>query len=207
MEHFIITQIGRHGYLAVFLLMTLESACIPVPSEVIMLGGGALAAGVSIAGVTTHLNVLDIAVLGALGNLVGSLIAYWVGLTGGRTLVERWGKYVLVRHHDLDKAEAFFAQRGEPAVFIGRLLPVVRTFISFAAGIAEMPIWRFSAFTLLGSLIWTFALAYLGKSLAANWQNLSKIAGPISGLILLIILIMAGRWYWHRRQQSLNKNR
>lgn len=164
-----------------------------------MLFGGSLAAGVTIAGVSTHLNVVNVALAGAVGNLLGSLIAYYVGRTGGRAVVDRWGKYVLLRHHDLDKAEAFFAKRGDAAVFVGRILPVVRTFISFPAGIAEMPVVKFSILTLLGSLPWTFALALSGKALAANWQQIATAATPISVVIALILVAFAGRWYLRRR--------
>lgn len=204
MEHFIVSQISRHGYLAIFLLMTLESACIPVPSEAVMLFGGSLAAGVTVAGVTTHLNVVYVALAGAFGNVLGSLIAYWVGRTGGRAIVGHWGKYVLIRHHDLDKAEAFFAKHGDAAVLIGRVLPVVRTFISFPAGIAEMPLLKFSLLTLLGSLPWTFALAFAGKGLATNWQTVSKAATPISIVFALVIVALIVRWYM-RRRASLNQ--
>lgn len=205
MEHFIVTQISHHGYLAIFTLMTLESACIPIPSEAIMLFGGSLAAGVTVAAVTTHLSVVSVALAGAFGNLLGSLIAYGVGRTGGRALVERWGKYVFIRHHDIDKAEAFFAKRGDAAVLVGRILPVVRTFISFPAGVAEMPLMKFSLLTLLGSLPWTFGLAYLGKALANNWQHVSKLGTPISVVFALVIIAIIVRWYLQRRKKSLAK--
>ena len=200
MEHLIISEISRHGYLAIFLLMTLESACIPIPSEAVMLFGGALAAGITVAGTTTHLNVFDVGLIGAVGNLLGSAIAYLVGRTGGRVLVEKWGKYLLIRARDIDKAEAFFRKKGDWAVLIGRVLPVVRTFISFPAGIAEMPIYKFAAFTFIGSLPWTFALAYTGQALASNWQSVSNLSTPISivfGIILLAIILW---WYLKRRQ-------
>lgn len=202
MEHLIVSEISKHGYLAIFLLMTLESACIPIPSEAIMGFGGALTAGITIAGVTGHLNLWLVVLFGVLGNLLGSLIAYAVGRTGGRALVERYGKYVMLRHKDLDKAEVFFAKHGDPAVFVSRILPVVRTFISFPAGIAEMPIVKFSVFTILGSVPWTLALAYLGKSLAANWQTVSKAGTPVSIVFGLIILAIIVRWYLKRRQQA-----
>ena len=203
MEHFLVTEISRHGYLAIFLLMILESACIPIPSEAIMLFGGAVAAGVTVAHVNLHLSVALVALVGTLGNLVGALIAYLVGRTGGRALVEKWGKYVFIRHHDLDKAEAYFAKRGQLAVLIGRVLPVVRTFISFPAGVAEMPILRFSLLTVLGSLPWTFALAYAGKALAANWQSLSKASTPVSVVIALIFVALGVAWYVRRRRSVL----
>jgi len=199
-EHLIISEVGKYGYLAIFILMILESACIPIPSEAIMLFGGALSAGITIASVSTHLNVFYVALLGTLGNLVGALIAYWVGLTGGRALVEKWGKYILLRHRDLDKAEVFFNKRGELAVLIGRVLPVIRTFISFPAGIAEMPKWKFIIFTFIGSIIWTFALAYSGKALAANWQSVSNLSTPISAVFAVILIALIGWWYYKRRQ-------
>ena len=201
MEHFIVSEISKHGYLAIFGLMTLESACIPIPSEVVMGFGGALTAGITIAGVSSHLNIIDVVVVGVLGNLLGSLIAYLVGRTGGRAIVERWGKYVLIRHHDLDKAEKFFDKHGDPAVLIGRILPVVRTFISFPAGVAEMPIVKFGFFTLLGSLPWTLALAYAGKALAANWQKVSSASTPVTAVFALIIVVFILRWYIKRRKQ------
>ncbi len=206
MEHLIVSEISRHGYLAIFLLMTLESACIPVPSEVVMLFGGALTTGLTIAGVSSHLNILVIGLLGVLGNLLGSLIAYWVGKTGGRVLVEKWGRYALLRHKDLDKAEAFFAKFGEVAVLIGRILPVVRTFISFPAGIAEMPVAKFSLFTLIGSLPWVFALAYTGRAVAGNWNNISGYFTPISILFALVIVGLIVWWYVRRRAEVTDSN-
>ena len=207
MEHLIVSEISSHGYLAIFLLMVLESACIPIPSEAVMLFGGALAAGVTIAGATAHMNVLIVALIGTLGNLIGSLIAYWVGRTGGRAAVERWGKYILIRKHDLDRSEAFFAKNGEWAVLIGRVLPVVRTFISLPAGIGEMPVFKFTLFTLIGSLPWTFALAYMGEALAGNWQSISKLSTPISVVFALIIAALIAWWYLHRRKALASNNK
>lgn len=201
MEHLIVSEITKHGYVAIFVLMILESACIPIPSEAVMGFAGALTAGVTIAGVTGHLNLFIVGILGVLGNLLGSLIAYAVGRTGGRAIVERWGKYILIRHHDLDKAEVFFEKHGDAAVLIGRVLPVVRTFISFPAGVAEMPVSKFSIYTLLGSIPWTFALAYIGKSLASNWQTVSNAATPISVLFTIVIIGFIIRWYIKRKQQ------
>jgi len=202
MEHFITTQISQHGYLAIFVLMTLESMCIPIPSEAIMGLGGALTAGVTIAGVTGRLDIWLVILLGTFGNLVGSLIAYWVGKSGGHTLVERYGKYALLRHHDLDKAEAFFAKHGESAVFVSRILPVVRTFISFPAGVAEMPMMKFALFTLLGSLPWAIGLAYAGRALATNWDVVSKVGTPISIVFVLVIFVVTVRWYLRRRKNA-----
>lgn len=201
MEHLIVSEISRHGYLAIFIMMVLESACIPIPSEAIMLFGGALSAGVVIAGVSTHLNILAVALIGTIGNLIGSAIAYWVGRTGGRTVIERWGKYVLLKKKDLDKAEEFFKKHGDVSVLISRILPVIRTFISLPAGIAEMPIFKFGLFTLIGSLPWTFALAYSGYAVAGNWQSLTKYDTPISVIFGLVIIALIVWWYIKRRQK------
>ncbi len=205
MEHLVVSQISRHGYLAIFLLMVLESACIPIPSEAVMLFGGALAGGVVLAGVHVHLNVVAVALAGAVGNLVGSWIAYAVGRIGGRPLIERYGKYILLRPHDLDRAERFFARYGTPAVLISRILPVVRTFISLPAGIAEMPLGTFSLLTLVGSLPWTFALALAGDALAANWKSVSSAFTPIS-IVVGVLIVIAIAWWAVRRLGSRGRH-
>lgn len=189
MEHFLVTQIDRHGYLAVLLLMTLESACIPIPSEVIMLFGGALAGGLVVAGVHLHLSVVGIALAGVAGNLIGSLIAYAVGRWAGRAAIERWGRFVRIRPHDLARAETFFERRGDAAVLIGRVLPVVRTFISLPAGIARMPLGRFAVLTTIGCLPWTFALAFLGKAVASDWRSIES--GFSTATIFVAVVIVA----------------
>lgn len=198
MSHFVVTQIGQYGYLAVFALMVLESACIPIPSEVVMLFGGALAGGVVVAGVHVHMNVVAVALAGAAGNLVGSWIAYAVGRVGGRPLVERYGRYILLRHDDLERAERFFERRGAVAVLVGRVLPVVRTFISLPAGIAEMRFGPFSLLTALGSLPWTFALALAGYALAASWKSVSTAFTPVS-IVIAVLIVGAITWWAARR--------
>lgn len=193
MTHLITTEIVRHGYLAVFVLMILESACIPIPSEAVMLFGGALAGGLLASG-HAHVSLLGVGLVGAFGNLVGALLSYWVGRAGGRPVLERYGRYVLIRPEHLDRAEAFFARRGSAAVLVGRVLPVVRTFISLPAGVAEMPLGRFSAFTLLGSLPWTFALAAAGDALVAHWSAVEHAFTPISigfGVVLVAAIVVA----------------
>ena len=205
MEHLVVSQISRHGYLAIFLLMVLESACIPIPSEAVMLFGGALAGGVVLAGVHVHLNVIAVALAGTAGNLIGSWIAYGVGRIGGRPLIEHYGKYVLLRPHDLDRAERFFERYGTPAVLISRVLPVVRTFISLPAGIAEMPLGTFSVLTVLGSLPWTFALALAGDAVAANWKSVSSAFTPIS-LVVGALIVIAIAWWVFRRLGSRGRH-
>jgi membrane protein DedA with SNARE-associated domain len=200
-EHLVVSEVGRHGYLAVFVLMVLESACIPIPSEAVMLFGGALAGGLTVAGVHLHLDVVAVALAGTAGNLLGSWIAYAVGRIGGRPLVERFGRYVLLRPHDLDRAERFFARRGSVAVLVARVLPVVRTFISLPAGAAEMPVARFSILTLVGSLPWTFALALAGDALASNWSGVSNAFTPVSIAVGALIVAWIA-WWVVRRMRS-----
>lgn len=204
MEHLVVSQISKHGYLAVFLLMVLESACIPIPSEAVMLFGGALASGAVIAGVHAHLNVVAVALCGTAGNLVGSLIAYGVGRVGGRPLIERWGRYILLRQKELDRSERFFARRGPIAVLVARVLPVVRTFISLPAGVAEMPVVPFAALTALGSLPWTFALAFAGRALAGNWNSVSSSFTPVS-IAIGVLIVAAIAWWVQRRLRERSK--
>lgn len=194
MEHFVVTQIVHHGYLAIFVLMVLESACIPIPSEAIMLFGGALAGGLTLSGTHPHLAVATVALAGVAGNLVGSLVAYAVGRRGGRPLIDRYGRYLLLRPHEVDRAEAFFARRGSVAVLVGRVIPVVRTFISLPAGIAEMPVGRFTVFTVLGCIPWTLALALAGDALASNWSSVSSAFTPISVVVAVVIVAAIAVW-------------
>jgi membrane protein DedA with SNARE-associated domain len=193
-EHFIVTQISHHGYLAIFLMMILESACVPIPSEAIMLFGGALAGGLTVAGVHVSLNVVAVALAGTAGNLVGALVSYGVGRVGGRPLIERWGRYLLVRPKELDRADRFFDRRGSVAILIGRVVPVVRTFISLPAGIAEVPVVSFGVLTVIGTLPWTFGLAIAGESLASNWSSVSKAFTPISIVVGVVLVCGIGWW-------------
>jgi membrane protein DedA with SNARE-associated domain len=163
-----------------------------------MLFGGALAGGLVLAGVHVDLNVVAVALAGAAGNLVGSLIAYYAGRVGGRPFLDRYGRYLLIREKELERADAFFARRGEVAVLVGRVLPVVRTFISLPAGIAEMPVVRFSVLTLVGSLPWTFALALAGDALVGHWKTVSDAFLPVSIVIAVLVLAVIGWWIARR---------
>ncbi len=196
-ENFVLTS----GYLAVFLLMVAESACIPVPSEVVMPVAGALAAGVTLSGSHLKLNLALVIVLGTLGNLVGSYIAWAVGRTGGRVLVNRLGKFLLIREEDLARAERWFDRHGEPAVFASRLLPVVRTFISLPAGAAEMPPVRFGAYTTLGSLPWTAALALVGYELGSKWHTIVKGFDVATYAIAAVIAVVIVGFFIVRLRQ------
>lgn len=164
--------------------MIAESACIPIPSELIMTFGGVLAA-------SGKLDLVAVIVLGSLGNVIGAYIAWAVGRTGGRALVLRYGKYVFLRAHDLERAERWFAAKGEFAVFIGRLLPVIRTFISLPAGVAEMPPRRFGVYTALGSVPFVALLAGAGYALGASYEVFVKgvqdFGYVIAGMTVLVI--------------------
>ena len=206
MEHLVVDQISQHGYLAIFVLMVLESACIPIPSEVIMLFGGALAGGLTLAGVHVQLNTIGVGLAGTAGNLVGALLAYAVGRVGGRPLIERWGRYVLLRPHELDRAERFFDRRGKAAIFFGRMVPVVRTFISLPAGIAEVPVVPFAVLIGLGTLPWTFGLAIAGDSLASNWKSVSNAFTPISIVVGVVLLGLIAWWVTKRLRESRRAN-
>jgi membrane protein DedA with SNARE-associated domain len=200
-EHLITSNILDYGYLAVFVLMVLESACVPVPSEVTMLFGGALANASFVAGLGgkgEHLSFLVVGLLGTLGNLAGSWIAYAVGYLGGRPLIERWGRLVFLRRHELDRAERWFDRHGEAAVLVSRLLPVVRTFISLPAGIARMRLGRFSLYTFAGCLPWTFALTALGYALGSRWDLVERFLRPLS-LVIAVLLVVAAAWWLQRR--------
>lgn len=190
MQHFITS----YGYLAVFLLMLAESACIPIPSEVTMLLGGAVAAG-AVSG--AHANLVLIIVAGVAGNVAGSYLAWAVGKYGGLAAARRWGRRVGLRDHDLDRATAWFDRHGSMAVLVGRLVPVVRTFISLPAGFADMPAGRFGVYTTLGCIPWTAGLGIAGYYIGANWQGVANaFHGPtyiiaaiiVAGLIVAVIV-------------------
>jgi membrane protein DedA with SNARE-associated domain len=198
LQDLITTTIGDHGLLAIFVLMLLESACVPIPSEVTMLFGGALTTA-AFAGTGNELDITAVILAGTIGNLVGSWLAYWAGASGGRSLVDRYGRYLLVRPHEVDKAQTWFERRGELTVFVSRLLPVVRTFISLPAGIARMPFWRFTIYTFLGCLPWCAALTWLGAALGARWESVEHVLQPIAwaiaiAIVVALIVIVRHRW-------------
>jgi membrane protein DedA with SNARE-associated domain len=196
--------ITNYGYLAIFVLMLAESACIPVPSELIMTFGGALAAG-AVPG--THLNLIGVILAGTAGNVAGSYLAWAVGRYGGQPLLRRLSEgrlgRRLLRENDLDRAIAWFDRHGNKAVLIGRLLPVVRTFISLPAGIAGMPALRFGVYTTLGCLPWTTALAVAGYAVGKNWESIvNAFHGPtyiIAAVVVVALVILAWRYVRSRR--------
>ena len=182
-------------------MMAIESACIPLPSELIMpLAGWML---VKDQGLGWEW-LLVAAFCGAIGNLAGSLVAYYIGYCGGRPLVERYGRYVLMSPHDLDLAERWFTKYGNWAIFFSRVLPVVRTFISLPAGLARMNVWRFSLYTFVGSFLWSLGLAWAGYKLGENWERIRDWMRPADYPILAVILILFGL-YVYRHIKALRR--
>jgi membrane protein DedA with SNARE-associated domain len=178
----VISIISGMGYGGVVLLMGIESACIPLPSEVIMPFAGYLVS-------TGRFGLQAVAIAGAVGCLLGSYVAYFVGATGGRQAFERYGRYVLISPHELEVADHFFARWGSATVFVARLLPVIRTFIAFPAGLSRMELWRFSLYTLLGSYPWCLGLAYAGMKLGEHWRDLAPYFHRFDNLIGVLVLV------------------
>lgn len=191
---FAITVISSGGYLGIVLLMAIESACIPLPSEIIMPFAGYLVS-------TGRFDLFLAATAGAIGCNLGSILAYEIGKRGGRPLAERWGRYVLVGPGELDMADRFFARFGGIAVLIGRLLPVIRSFIAFPAGVARMPLVPFHLYTFLGSWPWCFGLAWVGMKLGDQWNSspAMKAAFHSADAVIAVVLVAAVVFYiWHR---------
>ena len=187
------------GYLGIVLLMAIESACIPLPSEVIMPFSGFLVAR----GVFT---LWGAALAGAVGCTLGSVVAYAVGAAGGRPLALRYGRVVLLSRHDIDVADQWFRRFGEATVFFARLLPVIRTFISLPAGIARMDFGRFLAYSFVGSLIWSAFLAYVGQQLGDHWGDLGPIFQRFDVLFVVLILLLLAL-YLYRHLRALREGR
>ena len=209
LAHIIIAVISKSGYAGVVLLMAIESACIPLPSEIIMPFSGAL----TVPSIAQHygrpaLSLLWVATAGALGCNLGSVIAYEIGCYGGRPLVEKYGRYIWLSRHDLEMAERFFQRFGSAAVFIGRLLPVIRTFIALPAGLARMPRLRFHVYTFLGSWPWCFALAWIGMKLGERWESDPRLRQWLHRLdaVIVIAIVCAGVWFvrshWRNRVRA-----
>jgi membrane protein DedA with SNARE-associated domain len=200
---FVVAVIAAAGYFGVVVLMAIESACIPLPSEVIMPFAGYL---VSLG----QFSLIGAATAGALGCNIGSTIAYLVAAHGGRSAFERWGKYVLVRHEELDRAEHFFARYGAATVFIGRLLPVIRTFISFPAGLARMPMLKFQIYSFIGSWPWCFALAYVGMTLGTRWNTdptFRRLFHQFDAAVAAVIVAGLAWFVWSRWRDMHRKGR
>ena len=197
---FLNTLYGAVGYAGVFLAMTIESAMIPLPSELILPFAGFLVSD------PTQLEPITgqpwsfwiVVVVATAGNTAGSIIAYAIGAWGGRPFLERYGRYILIRPHEIELADRFFARWGSQTVFIGRLLPIVRTFISFPAGVARMPLGKFILFSTLGALPWSILLAYAGVVLGENWVDIRHALQPFDlaiavAIVLAVLLFLAWR--------------
>jgi membrane protein DedA with SNARE-associated domain len=185
MENFL----ADHGYLAVFVLSFISSMGLPVGAEVALIYGGVLASGQ----VTTghhQLSLIVVILVAVAAEVLGSLAGYLIGFYGGRPLVDRVGKYVLLTHKDLDRAEAWFQRRGEPFVLFGRFIPLLRSFVSFAAGLGEMAIVKFVVFTVIGCAIWCTALVSLGYSLGSSYHKVLK-GFSYAGYVLAVLAVIA----------------
>jgi membrane protein DedA with SNARE-associated domain len=190
---FIVATISALGYLGIAGLMAIESACIPLPSEIIMPFSGYLA-------LTGRFNLVLAATAGAVGCNLGSTIAYIVGRAGGRPFIERWGGWLLIGRNDLAAADRFFLRFGGLAVLIGRLLPVIRTFIAFPAGIVRMNQLKFQLYTFIGSWPWCFALAYIGYKLGQRWDSDPRLREVMhrADLVIAALIVLAALWYVRR---------
>lgn len=181
--NFIIQTISNSGYLGIFFLMVAESALIPIPSEVIMPFSGYLVS-------TGKFNMVFVILAGSIGNLIGSWIAYFVGLRLGREFILRYGKYVLLKKSHLELTESYFSKYGDRSTFISRLLPAVRTYISLPAGIAKMNLKKFSIYTIAGSLIWNTMLTYVGIKLGSEWTNIRQYSDYIDATVIIGAIIV-----------------
>lgn len=191
---FTINFISNHGYLAIFFLMAIESANIPFPSEIIMPFSGFLV-------YQGQFSFLGITLAGAFGNLVGSILSYYLGDALGRPIILAYGKYLLIPQSKFLKAEAWFKKHGHEAAFFGRLLPVIRTFISLPAGIAEMDIKKFSVYTFTGAFIWSALLGYVGIILGPNWENIIHFFRKIEIAVIAAFLLFVA-WYVYELYKS-----
>lgn len=197
----LVTQVyATVGYLGVALWVAIESVIIPIPSELVLPFAGFLVGeGRALEPLTGQpWNLVLVTAFGTLGATVGALIAYAIGALGGRPLIERWGRVIGITGADLDRADEFFARHGDAAAFFGRLLPVVRSLVSFAAGVARMPLGRFIVFTILGSLPWTLLLVVAGVVLGARWDDIGPVLKQFEYAVLAVLVAIALWWIWFR---------
>ncbi|HEX3031014.1 MAG TPA: DedA family protein [Bacillota bacterium] len=195
LELFLKANLDKYHLLAIYITMTLESACIPIPSEIVMPYAGHLVAQGS-------LSITRATLVGGLANLTGSWLAYAVGRLGGRAFIEKYGRYILLSKAHLREADHWFATKGEITVFLSRLLPGVRTFISLPAGIARMDIVRFSLYSFLGSLPWNFALVYLGYTFSNNWGAVKQYLHEFNLVAFLLIAVVVAAIYIIRKRKN-----
>ena len=196
----------HYSYFAVFILSFISSMGIPAGSEVAIIGGGALASGEvhkllsdgQPSSEFFHLSLIVVILLAILGEILGSMVGYLIGLKGGRAAVDRWGKYLLLTHKDLDRAEAWFDRHGDPLVLFGRFIPLLRSFVSFAAGLAEMAFAKFVLFTAIGCTVWCTALSLLGYSLGGTYDSVQKKFSDATYVILVLAVVAVAVLIWHR---------
>ncbi|MGH9446468.1 MAG: DedA family protein [Terriglobia bacterium] len=197
--HFVTAFISRLGYGGIVLLMGIESACVPLPSEVTMPFSGYLV-------FLGRFKLIWVALAGAAGCNLGSIVAYGVGAYGGRPLAEQYGRYVWVSKADLDRADRWFGRFGDLAVFLARLAPVVRTFIALPAGIARMNFFRFNLYTFLGSLPWCWGLAYAGMKLGSHWNILRPYFHQVDTAVVIAIVVSITFFIYHRWRRRLKNS-
>ncbi|MBI2041775.1 MAG: DedA family protein [Candidatus Nealsonbacteria bacterium] len=201
---FVVNIISTLGYGGIFFLMALESALIPIPSEIIMPFSGFLV-------FEEKFSFLSVVLWGTIGNLIGSIAAYLVGLYGGRPLIEKYGKFILISHRELDLADSWFKKYGSLSVLVSRMLPAVRTFISLPAGIARMPFGKFCFYTFLGSLPWSFALTYAGIVSGGNWRILEPYFRKFDWAIGILGILLIGWFIYYKvrnnkKYETLNRS-
>jgi membrane protein DedA with SNARE-associated domain len=191
---------GAVGYLGVLVAMAIESAMIPLPSELILPYAGFLVSDPSQLEPLTRgpWNYWIVVIVATAGNTLGSLVAYVIGAYGGRPFLERYGRYLLIRPHEIELADRFFANHGGATVFVGRLLPIVRTFISFPAGVARMPLGRFIVYSTAGALPWSMLLVYAGTLLGANWVDIRHALQPFDLAIAVAVVAAVVLFVWWR---------
>ncbi len=199
---FIDSLYQQFGYVGVAIAMTIESAAIPLPSELILpFAGWSVSRGLIEPLTGAAWTYWGAVVAGVVGNTAGSLLSYAVGAYGGRPLVERYGKYVLISAHDLDVAERWFARYGEATVFFSRMLPIVRTFISIPAGVSRMPLWRFLAFSILGAIPWVMLLVWGGMILGDHWLDLKHSLKGLDYIVAAVLLLGVGIFIWRHTKR------
>ena len=196
LSSFVVSVIETTGYFGIAFFMALESAAIPIPSEIIMPFAGYLAA-------TGEFKLLWVVFAGSLGNLVGSIILYGVGFYGGRAILERYGNWVLISQHDIKIADRLFTKYGQIIIFVSRMLPAVRTYISFPAGVARMDFKKFCLYTFAGSVPWAFVLAQVGVVMGENWEQIEPYFRRFNIAIAFVLVIVAV--WWIKRHVRLRK--
>ncbi len=187
---FILGTISALGYAGIVLCMTIESACIPLPSEIIMPFSGYLVT-------TGRFTLWGVVLAGAVGNVLGSWIAYWLGMKGGRPMAAQLARWRIIRIEEYDRADGWLKRHGLQVAFWSRLVPIVRTFISFPAGAARVPFGRFTLYTFLGSLLWTLALAYVGVLFREHWENIRHYWRGLDLVVVLALVALFAVWLYH----------